>query len=415
MNPCFFASWQHLAIACVAAIAVVLPARGSPPPEPEIAQRAEEFDLDAIARANNQFAIDLYHQLNDDSNGNLLFSPYSLSLALGMTYSGARGETARQMAQVMYFPWSDDRLHVGLSQLQERISTSSDPQTQISTANRVWLQQNYRFLASFLEITRSYYGAEPELLDFAREPEACRSRINEWVSQQTQGKIDELIPNGAIDELTRFVLTNAIYFKSPWFDPFDPEDTQPEVFTISPNQTAMVPTMIGNIAVDYAAIDDLHVVKLWYTDDWLSMVILLPEEGHTLADIEATLTIDNLERWLSTSFMPQEMNLWIPKFKIEADFDLSDVLDTMGMSHAFGPRADFSGASVATQLQLGKVLHSTFIDVNEEGTEAAGATAVVGATRGNSADLHVDRPFIFLIWDEETESILFLGRLVDPR
>jgi serpin B len=374
----------------------------------------------AVVEGNNRFALDLYARLRTGGSGNLFFSPGSLSTALAMTSAGARGRTAEQMAEVLHFRLPQEELHRAFAALQ--VTWAADGQEagyRLSVANRLWGQEGFDFRPAFLATTREHYGAELAQVDFARQAEQSRRWINAWVKEQTQGKIRDLIPPGVLDAMTRLVLTNAIYFKGDWTEPFRKEATQEAPFHVSARQQANVLLMHRQDDLRYWAGDGLKVLELPYGKGNLAMVVLLPDEVEELADLEDQLTSENLTRWLS-GLRKQEVRVSLPRFTLTWQFQLADVLKAMGMDRAFTPgEADLSGMSSEEELFLSAVIHKSFVDVNEEGTEAAAATGVavkaVSAIPEGPVEFRADHPFVFLIRDNRTGSLLFLGRLRNPR
>jgi serine protease inhibitor len=374
-------------------------------------------DVHGIVTANNRFAVDLYQQLSQ-REGNLFFSPYSLSTALAMTYAGAAGQTAEKMAEVLHFSLEPQAIHSGFSQVAHGISLNKSEGYQIYIANRLWGQKNYGFLASFLQLTEEYYGAALAEVDFQTQPESARDTINQWVAAQTQENITDLIPAGVLNASTRLVLTNAIFFQGNWLYPFELKNTQKTSFTTNSGQEVTVPMMYQKNRFWYGKYDGVEVLRLFYLDYGLSMVILLPETPDKLAQLEEIIGGENLDSFISCADREYMVELWLPKFKIAAEFDLKETLSRMGMEIAFNQEtANFSGMNGSPEdLYLSAVVHKAFLDVNEVGTEAGGASGVVAASRSTvpAATFRADHPFIFLIQDNESDSILFLGRVVNP-
>jgi serpin B len=409
----------------LALVGIVSPSCGPASDAPDLpaaapgGQRAVGTDVRAVAESGNVFALDLYARLRGGSSDNLFFSPGSLSIALAMTYAGARGETAEEMANVLHFRLPPEELHPAFGGLRRYWDAETRGRGyRLSVANRLWGQEGFHFLPGFLAVTRKDYGAELAQVDFARGTEQARRRINSWVEDQTQGKIRDLIPPGVLDAATRLVLTNAVYFKGDWTKPFPKDVTRVAPFHISARQQTDVPLM-GRID-DFRswAGDGLKVLELPYGKGDLAMLILLPDEIEKLRDLEADLTTDNLSRWLS-GLRKQEVRVFLPRFKLTAQFQLADVLRAMGMSRVSKPgEADLSGMSSEKGLFVSAVIHKALVDVNEEGTEAAAATGVdVKSDEAIEQPMvfRADHPFVFLIRDNQTESILFLGRLVNPQ
>ncbi len=388
------------------------PRQQAPPGAPE--------DLRALADSNAAFAFDLYRKLlfQDD---NLLFSPYSISLALGMTFAGAAGETASQMAETMHFSLPPDRLHSAFNaqaQLLEALAEAPGEGTpfELSLANSLWGQQDLRLEPAFLDLLAQDYGAGLRLVDFAADPEAARLAINQWVSNETNDKIQDLIPSGVLNSLTRLVLANAIYFKAAWLYPFEESSTSAEPFHLLDGSTVDAPMMNQSESLEYALMDDYGAVQLPYQGANISMLLILPDDGRFEA-VEAALDSAGIEEILP-SLRHAQVKLTLPKFSYESSFNLNQALESQGMIDAFDvDRADFSLMTGAPDLYIGHVLHKALIDVNEAGTEAAAATAVIMQLKAapmESVEFRVDRPFIYLIRDEQTGSILFLGRVLNP-
>jgi serpin B len=375
--------------------------------------------MSEVARGNNQFALDLHSQLSKQP-GNLFYSPTSLSLALAMTYAGARGETAAEMAKVLRLS-AGDQVHTSLAGLQKSMTeTSAGDGCRLSLANRLWGQQGYHFLADFLAITRDFYGAELAEVDFVRDPEQARQRINDWVLQRTEGKISDLIPQGVLNDLTRLVLTNAIYFKGAWSKPFSKSATREHQFHVTSDKTTQASFMSKQDDFKLWAGEGLKVLELPYGKGQLTAAVILPDATDGLTELESKLSAEKLERWLS-GLRSRKVQVLLPRFKLTSQFSLRDVLTAMGMRLAFQMgKADFSGISSQEPLYISAVIHKAFVDVNEEGTEAAAATGVVVAARAamvlnEPIVFRADHPFLFLIRDLRTGSIVFMGRVVNPQ
>lgn len=390
-------------------------ARPAPPQSPPLSE-----DARAVVRGNNRFAFDLYHRLRAENSGNLFYSPCSISTALAMTYAGARGETATQMARALHFDLPPDRLHPAYRELTGRVLPAAAPgQTPpyiLTIANRLWGQEGYDFLPDYLRLTREQYGTELAVLDF-RKSEAARGEINKWIEERTERKIADLIPPGAIDDMTRLVLTNAIYFKGDWAKPFEKRATEQADFHVAPEKTVKVPMMFRNDRLAYADLGHSQLLMLPYSGDAVSMWVLLPKPGSGLAALEEQLTEENVAQWMNQA-RHQEVRVYLPRFRLTEQFELNGVLKALGMVDAFVPdRADFSGMNGRRDLSINAVVHKAFVDVNEEGTEAAAATGViVGVTSAPAEPLvfRADRPFVFVIRDSATGSLLFVGRVVNP-
>ena len=378
---------------------------------------ASPEDIAAVVSGNNQFAIDLYRQLADSSADNLFLSPYSVSTALAMTYAGARGNTAAQMAETLHFPLPAEELHPAMGGLIDQMNDPAREGYTLSVANRLWGQEGYPFLTEFLDTVETNYGAGMEEMDFFSQPEPCRQAINQWVEDQTNDKIKNLLPPDSITSDTRLVLTNAIYFLGDWQYQFDPEFTTDAPFFVSPQKSVTLPTMVQEAELRYAEYDGVEVLELPYNDEEISFVALLPSKINGLATLEATLTPERLDTYID-GLTECEVAVHLPKFEMTSEFALGDTLAAMGMTDAFSPgAADFSGINGSRNLSVSAVVHKAFIQLDEEGTEAAAATGVVvgeTAVGDPPPEFRADHPFLFLIRDNVTESILFLGRVIEP-
>jgi len=378
-------------------------------------------DLATLVEGNSAFAFNLYRALGEE-DGNLFCSPYSISLALAMTYGGARGETEQEMADAIQFTLSQGRLHpafnsidIELGERGEGAEGKDGEGFRLNTVNAIWGQKNYHFLPDFLDLLAENYGAGLRTLDFANAPEESRLVINDWVSEQTEDRIEDLIPQGLIDALTRLVLTNAIYFNSAWQYPFDEDLTRDGWFYRLDGGEVTVPLMRQTESFGYAGGDDYQAVELPYDGGELSMLILLPRDGQFTAFEEsldagrASAIIGALEQ--------RQVALTMPQFEFESEFKLKPALSALGMPGAFTEAADFSGMTGGHDLFISEVVHKAFVSVDEAGTEAAAATAVImklTAIPEPPVEFTADRPFIFLIRDIETGAILFLGRVLNP-
>ncbi len=376
-----------------------------------------EADKKTVVDGNNMFALDIYAELKAQE-GNLFFSPYSISTALAMTYAGARGNTEKQMAEVLHFELEQGRLHPTFHSLISQLNAQGKGY-QLNIANALWGQKGYGFLEEFLELTKTNYGAGLNEVDFVRDTEAARKTINTWVEKKTEDKIKNLIKPGILDALTVLVLTNAIYFKGNWASQFEKKETKDSKFYVRADKTIKVPTMYQKEKFKYMETDGFQAIELPYVDNELSMVILLPKKRDGLVELENSLASDSIDKWLG-NLRRQEVMVYLPKFKMTSEFRLDTVLASMGMPDAFVcPPADFSGMNDRESLFISAVIHKAFVDVNEEGTEAAAATAVViaeeiGVGVHRVPVFRADHPFIFVIRDVSSGSILFLGRVVNP-
>jgi serpin B len=382
-----------------------------------------------IAGSNNGFAHDLYLQLAHDpqnAGSNILFSPFSISSAFAITYEGARGTTAGEIRTVFHFPADSATLREGFSLINAGIN-SGDMNYTLSTANALWAEKTYPFMPDYISTAGRWYSANVTNLDFTGQPEASRQTINNWVADRTQDKIQNLLPAGSIGALTRLVITNAVYFKGTWQQQFDPDQTTDTPFRTSDGRTITVRMMQRtdeHAIFPYAETADLQMLSMPYSasgGNGLSMVVLLPK-GDDITVAEPYLNPANLSA-LEQSAVSQQVKVYFPKFTLEAGYDLPATLSALGMPTAFSPSADFSGMDGAHDLFISDVIHKVYLDVNEEGTEAAAATAVemmAGAAPGGPHEAPVipvfraDHPFLLVIQDNNSGAILFAGRIMVP-
>ena len=378
-------------------------------------------DLSDLVSGNSAFAWDLYQALRG-REGNLFCAPASISLAMAMTHAGARGDTEEQMAQALHFALDPDRLHPAFNRLDLELARRGKGQGRdgkgfrLAIVNAIWGQEGTRFLTQFLDILAAQYGAGMRLLDFAAAPERCRAIINAWASDHTEGSIRDLIPPGAIRRWTKLILTSAVTFRAAWSSPFNAALTADDRFFLLDGSESVVPMMNQTESFAYAEGKGYRAVELPY-DGWeLSMVILLPEASAFEA-FEAAADARQVEA-IVQSLSHRRVALTMPRFLFASGFRLADALAAMGMPAAFSEDADFSGMTGKRDLFLADVIHKAFISVDEEGTEAAAATAAVMVPmmepREMPIDLRVDHPFLFLIRDIKTGTVLFVGRVADP-
>jgi serine protease inhibitor len=370
----------------------------------------------SAVRGNTQFALDLYRTLRA-TPGNLFFSPYSISAALAMTYAGARGETAAQMARTLHFDLDQKELHPAFDALEARLKeVGKQGAVQLSVANGLWPHRKYAFLVDYLALLQRFYGVRVTPVDYG-DAGAARRTINAWVEEQTRHKIRELIPPGVLTDLTRLVLANAIYFKGNWTSRFEAHATHDAPFWVTPSRQVGAQMMAQRDEFGYATFDRLQVLELPYVGDDLSMIVLLPAEQDGLAQLEDALTVENLDTW-TADLREHEVEVLLPRFEVTFEVRLDATLCSLGMADAFSKQAaDFSGMDGTRLLYIAAVLHKAFAVVNEEGTEAAAATAVMMKVRGMpqpAPEFRVDHPFLFLIREKRTGSVLFLGRVVNP-
>ena len=384
-------------------------------------QQGTTMDVSGVVDGDNQFAFDLYQELRSEE-GNLFFSPSSISTALAMTYAGAAGETEAEMAKTLHFQMPKDQLHDGMHALRAYWTTPDKQKgIRLNLANRLWGNEGYEFLPEFLTVTREKYGAELARLNFAQTEDA-RQTINGWIEDQTEDKITELLPEGVLSADTKLVLTNAVYFHGTWSDPFKKDRTKEDDFHLTATDKIKVPIMHRWDEFRYGAADDLQILELPYGDGSLSMVVLLPQEIGGLANLETKLTLQNLQRWLTSVKHEDEVKVYLPRFKTTSQFQMADTLKAMGMELAFnGNAADFSGMTGGRDLFISAVIHKAFVDVNEEGTEAAAATGIIMEPTSAPFEepkeppvFRADHPFVFMIRDNRNGAIMFLGRITNP-
>ncbi len=377
-------------------------------------------DLRPLTDGNNAFAFDLYQALRAE-NGNLAYSPFSISLALAMTSAGARGQTEAQMTQAMHFlPQAE--LHPAfnaLDQALEAVPSSADKDQepmQLNVANAVWTEQTLPLESAFLDTLSLNYGAGIHQSDFINQPKAVKDEINAWVSDETQEKIQDLLSENAIGPFARMVLVNAIYFKADWLDQFDANHTYDAPFHLLDGSEVTAPLMSQGMTLPYAAGDGWQMAELPYAGGTAAMDILVPDEGR-FEEIEASLNAEAVSAMWS-GLQPTSVSFAMPKFKVESSFTLGDYLAALGMPDAFAPDlADFSGMTGGRDLFIGAVVHKAFVAVDEEGTEAAAATAVImelSMAPMFDVTLTVDRPFLYIIRDLQSGQILFMGRVLNP-
>jgi serpin B len=383
------------------------------------APEAGRKEVAAVVEGNNAFAFDLYARLRTQG-GNLFLSPYSISTALAMTYAGARGRTAAQMARTLHFPRDQARLHPGFAALIRQVNATGKPRTyELHVANALLGQKGFAFLPGFLKLTKDHYSTAFNPVDFASNTEEARRAINAWLEKQTKDKIKELFRRGVLTSLTRLVLANAIYFKGSWQSAFPKKNTAKGDFLLAAGRKVRVPLMRQEQKLNYHDGGTFQMLELPYKGRDLAMVVLLPRKTDGLAELEKSLTAERLAAGLAR-LKTHRVDVTLPSFKVTSEFFLKPTLAAMGMPDAFAHGgADFSGMNGKRNLFIQAVVHKAFVDVNEEGTEAAAATGVgVGLVRYTPppprAVFRADHPFVYLIRDTKSGSILFLGRLAMP-
>lgn len=385
-----------------------------------------EADLATLVDGSSAFAFNLYQELSKETDGNLFYSPYSISAALAMAYAGARDETERQMADTLGFMLPQNQLHPAFNRLDIELGKrgkgakgKDEEGFRLNVVNAIWGQQDLTFLPSFLDTLAENYGAGLRILNFREAPEDSRVTINKWVSDQTKDRIKDLIPPGAVNTDTKLVLTNAIYFNAAWKFPFELEATTDLPFHLVNGDEVTVPMMRQIDYFGYAKSGNCLAVELPYDGDEVSMVILMNETGE-FGDFENTLKAPAVKA-LIDDLKNTRIALTMPRFEFESGFLLGRTLARMGMEEPFRDTADFSGMSSQEALRIAEVIHKAFVSVDEAATEAAAATAVIMVPVSMPTEppepiitVTLDRPFVFLIRDIKTGAILFIGRVINP-
>jgi len=406
-----------LLLAALAAACVPRPAAEARSDLPrDTAPAAAPAEVGAIAQGNNAFALDLYQQLRAE-DGNLFFSPYSLSSALAMTYAGARGDTEAQMSAALHYTLPQTQLHPAFNALDLALNTPSSQGAAFTlrTANSLWGQDDFTFLPAFLDTLAQNYGAGLQLVDYKDEAarERARQAINDWVAGQTEDKIQDLIAEGILTQDTRLVLANAIYFQGDWERPFNPESPQGN-FTLLSGESVSVTMMSRRAETLYVDGEGYQAVALPYQGGRAEMLVIVPAPGE-FETFEQSLTAARLSE-IAASLQPSDVKLYLPRFSFETELALAEPLAALGMTDAFDPlRADFSAMTGAPDLVIKHVIHKAIVAVDELGTEAAAATGIVMEIVSMPQEVRADRPFLFAIRDTDTGAVLFLGRVVDPR
>ncbi|XP_022098741.1 leukocyte elastase inhibitor-like isoform X2 [Acanthaster planci] len=373
-----------------------------------------------LAEANNRFAFHLYQTLTEaTASDNIVFSPMSISIAFGMTFLGARGNTANQMKEVLKFNLMEEsRLHSSLSKLNSAIFDVHATRYILRKANRLFGQKDLDLRHQFLHDVQKHYGSSMASLDFVEDSEGSRQFINSWVSQETEEKIVDVLPPGHVNEMTRLVLVNAIYFKADWISKFDASKTFDQDFYFSESEVIEVAMMHRKSKFNFAEDTSLRckIIELPYVGKKLSMVLILPEEINGLDTLLKHFSNEKLLHFLN-NLSNVTVDLAIPKFSLEETVFMNDVLHTMGMQDLFRQdKADLSGITGTKDLFVSTVVHRAFLEVNEEGSEAAAATAVTISARSisHTPEFIADHPFLFFIIDSKTKAIIFMGNYRKP-
>lgn len=383
--------------------------------------KTEPGDVASVVASTNRFAMAMFEQLRAEP-GNVASSPASIALALNMTRAGARGSTAAQMKSTLAIALDDDRAHDAFGSLLHGWNHGPEKRAyELAVVNRLFGEKTMAFEKPFLTVTGDSYGAELEPVSFKTAPESARETINDWVAEQTDQRIEGLLPAGSIKANTRLVLTNAIYFKGKWKVAFDEKNTRPASF-FAPSGEEQVPMMNVTDTFDYAEADGIKLVELPYQGDDLAMTLIVPDDHDGIAELEEALSDESLARWLGKA-QKEEVSLALPRFTIDPpqSVKLKPMLIAMGMPDAFDKtKADLSGIAITNEgrLVVDDAYHKAFVEVNEEGTEAAAATGVVisveSAAVSKEKRVVADRPFLFLIRDKTSGAILFIGRVENP-
>ena len=372
----------------------------------------DPFLAKKITETSNQFALDFYKEESKEKDKNIFFSSPSISTAFSILYEGARGETADEMQKVFGFPKDDDERRAGFFSFGDMIDQKNDDKNTIQMANALWLANGFEPLPEYVNTAKTYYSSSVDTVNFSNDE--GRLEINDWAKSKTQDRIEELLVPGSIHpSLTKMVITNAIYFQGVWEHPFDSEDTYEADFAVDSDKTVKVQMMTypHKMAINHTSTEQMQILQMPYKGKSLSMLIILPHKADDMQSVEQSITLKNLNLWKS-KFYDRGTVIHIPKFTLKTEYDLKESLTDMGMPSVFGP-ADLSGITGSSGLFVSKAVHKAFVTVNEKGTEAAAATAIVTDESGGQ-EFRADHPFIFIIQDNETESILFMGKVMDP-
>ncbi|NWX51885.1 SPB10 protein, partial [Steatornis caripensis] len=409
--------------------------------------------MELVSTSVGKFTVNLFNELNESNKGkNIFFSPWSISSALALTYLGAKGNTATEMAEVLHFTQAagaegsasvvrpsrgrpkrrkmdpehtqSEDIHSGFKELLTAINKPRSTYS-LRTANRIYVEKTFQLLPRYIQLSKNYYKAEPHKVNFKTAPEQSRKEINAWVDKQTEGKIKNLLGSKDVVNSTMLILVNAVYFKAEWEVKFQAGNTELQPFRVSKNKTKTVKMMYMRHTFPVLIMDTMNfkIIELPYVKRELSMFILLPDDIKDsttgLEQLERELTYEKLSKWTDSKKMTETLvDLYLPKFTMEEQYDLSDNLNSMGMHSAFSTNADFSEMAENGDVMISKVFHKSFVAVDEKGTEAAAATAViVGLTSGPISHVlkfKVDHPFHFFIRHNKSKSILFFGRFCSP-
>jgi serpin B len=373
------------------------------------------------AQNNNDFAFELYQKIAEKEKENIFISPFSISTALAMTYVGANSQTAKDMAKTLRFDENNIDFHSKYAMYLKQLENNAKNTITLNIANRLWADKKYELQNEFIETNAKAYQSPLQLLDFQKKAEASRKTINTWVEKQTENKIQELIPAGMVNEETRLVLTNAIYFKADWFSQFEKSKSKPNKFVkIDGSEKEVVFMNKEKTRYNYSETEKYQSIRLPYKGGKHSMVIVLPKSSKNIPSVEKEIKNSDFDKLYHSS--REEVIISIPKFKTTIPLSLSEFLKPMGMKLAFTPFADFSKMTPTKDLYISEVIHKAFIEIDEEGTEAAAATAVVMMVTSSAMQMErmplyfiANKPFLFYILDDDTKAILFMGRIMEPK
>lgn len=368
-----------------------------------------------IVDRNTRFAFDLYKSQKKDGE-NTIFSPFSISTAFALIYAGAHGNTAQQFADIFSFPLDKTKLHDAFRELLSQVDTDTGTgETVLRAANGLWIQTDYDFRQDFISVATKSYRTTIEQVDFRSQSTQVLNQINTWVARQTNNKITKLLNPESIDALTRLVLANAIYFKGQWKNQFDAKATTPADFWVTEEESVEVPMMRHRGQFGYVENGLVHILVMPYTGKKVSFVVLLPKRRQDLAKLEQSLDVENLKKWLQ-DVRTVDVLIHMPRFRITTKIDLVSVLGSMGITEPFGDKADFSGINGTRDLYISSASHQALLEVDEKGSEAAAATGITIGVRSLKPipEVRLDRPFLFLIRENASNTILFMGRLIDP-
>ena len=373
--------------------------------------------MENIVQANTAFAIDLYRKLADQG-ANVFFSPYSIMNCLAMAHAGAKSKTEKELAKVLHLSSKGPLLHQSFNDLYSRLKEIQSKKSIIlKMANALWVQSEYKFKQDFAKLCRDSYLSGLFRVNYEKDPERCRLKINKWIAKQTENKIRDILHPGFIDDLTRLIITNAIYFRGNWLKQFATFDTKDDIFWQTPEKKLEIKMMFQEDDFGYKETAELQVLEMPYVGKDLSMIIILPREQEGLSQLEEQLSVETLREWID-NLRVGEVKVFLPRFKFTSRYSLKSVLSSLGMEEAFTNRADFSGMADEMKHWISEIVHQSFIKVYEEGTEAAAATFVglaLGISIGEIPEFRADHPFFFIIRETSSGCIIFMGRVWEPR